>query len=75
MTPKLFWKTYDFEPLVLWANLQYSHGAITPTGLREEDLSLVQQWCERNKCGIRSNFGMFKFKSQKEITMFLLVWG
>jgi hypothetical protein len=53
----------------------YFHGAITPTGLREEDLLPVQEWCEKSKCGVRMSFDTFKFKDRKEITAFLLVWG
>jgi hypothetical protein len=72
---KIVWKEHESKPLVLYANLEYTHGAITPTGLREEDLIPVQDWCEKSKCGVRMSFDMFKFKDQKEITAFLLVWG
>jgi hypothetical protein len=73
--PKLVWKEHAHKPLVLYANLEYTHGAITPTGLKEEDLISVQEWCEKSKCGVRISFDMFKFKSRAEITAFLLVWG
>ena len=72
---RIVWKKHESKPLVLYANLEYTHGAITPTGLREEDLILVQEWCEKSKCGVRISFDMFKFKSRAEITAFLLVWG
>jgi hypothetical protein len=74
-TVRIVWKEHESKPLVLYANLEYTHGAITPTGLREEDLIPVQEWCEKSKCGVRMSFDMFKFKDQKEITAFLLVWG
>jgi hypothetical protein len=74
-TKKLVWEEDKVKGLVLRANLVYAHGAITPTGLREEDLLPVQEWCEMAKCGKRISFDMFKFKDRKEITAFLLVWG
>ena len=70
---RLVW--IEHTPLTLMANLEYTHGAITQTGLREDDLLPVQEWCEKSKCGVRISFAMFKFKSRKEITAFLLVWG
>lgn len=72
-TKRLVW--VEHSPLTLMANLEYAHGAITQTGLREDDLIPVQEWCEKTKCGVRTSFTMFKFKDRKEITAFLLVWG
>lgn len=72
---RFVWKELPNKPLVLYANLEYTHGTITPTGLREEDLIPVQEWCEKSKCGVRISFDMFRFTSEKEITAFLLVWG
>lgn len=72
---KFSWKEYSHQPLVLWAHLLYDHGAETQTGLREEMLIPVQDWCEENKCGVRISFDMFRFKNREQITMFLLRWG
>lgn len=74
-TKRLVWYEDPMKPLILQANLEYFHGAITPTGLREEDLLPVQEWCLKSKCGSRISFDMFRFKNRKEITAFLLVWG
>jgi len=73
--PKLIWKEHEHRPLVLHAALEYTHGAVTQTGLRETDMDPVQEWCEKSKCGVRILFDMFKFKSRAEITAFLLVWA
>ncbi len=70
---KLVWK--EFKPKVLIVYAKYDHGAVTPTGLREEHLLPVQEWCEANNCGTRISFDMWKFKNKKEITAFLLKWG
>lgn len=69
------WKELPSKPLVLYANLEYEHGAVTPTGLTEAMLDPVQEWCENSKCGVRISFDMFKFISNEEMTMFLLRWG
>lgn len=74
-TKRLVWYEDPMKPLILRANLVYEHGAITPTGLKEEDLLPIQEWCEKSKCGVRTSFDMFRFKDRKEITAFLLVWG
>ena len=74
-TKRLVWYEDPMKPLILRANIVYDHGAITPTGLREEDLDPVQEWCQKSKCGVRISFDMFRFKDRKEITAFLLAWG
>ena len=43
--------------------------------LGEGDMDPIQKWCNEQNCGTRMAFDMFRFKSQKEITMFLLKWG
>ncbi len=45
------------------------------TGLSENDVDPIQQWCEEHRCGRRISFDTFQFKSKKEITMFLLRWS
>jgi hypothetical protein len=44
-------------------------------GVGEQDMNPIQAWCEDNKCGIRTSFDTFQFKSNAEMTMFLLRWG
>lgn len=72
---KLVWERYVGTPRSLYARMSYDHGAVTLTGLREEDLVPVQRWCEENDCGIRLSFDTFRFRSKEEISMFLLKWG
>jgi hypothetical protein len=69
---KLLW--IEFRPLKLLVTLEYSHGAITPTGLRDEHILPVQQWCDANACGRRMAFDQFWFRNRSELTMFLLRW-
>jgi len=74
-TRRLVWVEHSHKPIVLRAAMQYDNGSVTPTGLRDNDLLPVQEWCLKTKCGVRISFDMFKFKSRKEVTAFLLVWG
>ncbi len=72
---KLVWREFNHRPLVLYANMHHDNDAITPTGLREEMLVPVQQWCEETGCGRRISFDMFQFKNRADISAFLLKWG
>lgn len=45
------------------------------TGISEGDMDPVQAWCEANNCGVRISFDTFRFRNQREITMFLLRWS
>ena len=71
---KLAWQKHE-RPFYLCARIHHDNGAITPTGLREEHLVPVQAWCVENQCGIRTSFDMFRFRDEKEMSMFLLRWG
>lgn len=50
-----------------------SEGYTNP--VTEEQMNLVQKWCEKHKCGTRISFDMIRFKNQKEMSMFLLKWS
>jgi len=43
-------------------------------GLREDDMDPVQAWSTECNCGVRTSFNVWKFKNEKQITMFLLKW-
>jgi len=73
---KIVWQRAESGPkIILVAKYQYSHGAVTPTGLRDTDMDPIQDWCVANKCGVRTSFDTFKFRNEKELSMFLLKWG
>ena len=44
-------------------------------GLNETDMNPVQAWCEECHCGERMSFNVWKFESEKHITMFLMKWS
>ena len=72
---KLIWESDGVYKLILIARIAYEHGAVTPTGLRSEHMDPIQDWCVQNKCGVRTSFDTFKFRNEKELSMFLLKWG
>jgi len=43
-------------------------------GIREEDMVPIQEWCEKNNCGVRTSFDTWKFKKPEDMTFFLLKW-
>ena len=44
-------------------------------GLREADMDPIQAWTDECRCGTRMSFNVWKFKNEKQITMFLIRWA
>ena len=44
-------------------------------GLNELDMDPIQTWSEECNCGTRMSFNEWKFKNEKQITMFLIKWS
>jgi hypothetical protein len=44
-------------------------------GLQESDMDPVQAWSQECNCGTRMSFNIWKFKNEKQITMFLIRWS
>jgi len=44
-------------------------------GLRESDMDPIQAWSTECNCGVRTSFNVWKFSSEKQITMFLMKWS
>lgn len=72
---KLGWERGEHNKSILYAVMLHDNGVATPTGLREEHLKPVQAWCEGNNCGVRLAFDMFSFKTEEDMTTFLLRWS
>jgi hypothetical protein len=72
---KMFWVDTE-DPLILAARMEeyYVSGPLYNV-LNEETMDPIQAWCEQTNCGLRISFDMFKFKNEKQKTMFLLRWG
>jgi hypothetical protein len=45
------------------------------SGLRESDMDPIQEWTDECNCGTRLSFNVWKFESEKQITMFLIRWS
>jgi len=41
----------------------------------EEDIDAIIQWCETNQCGRRQSYSMWEFRTEAEVTAFLLRWS
>ena len=44
-------------------------------GLNESDMDPIQAWSQECNCGTRMSFNVWKFKNEKQITMFLIRWA
>lgn len=69
---KLTWVDTEHK-LVLAARMTTQHHG-WEISVSESDLVPVQEWCEKNNCGKRISFDQFRFRSKKEMTLFLLRW-
>jgi hypothetical protein len=88
-TPKIKWHWYtsmreQYTPKIKWQRLpglklQAYTDEVAPRGfergLREADMDPVQAWTDECRCGTRMSFNVWKFKNEKQITMFLIRWS
>jgi len=70
---RYFWETKGKLELVLKAELDTGSG---PKILAPDAHVVfpIQEWCLENNCGSRMSYDTFKFRNQKQKTMFLLRW-
>ena len=65
---KICWETHPSKERCLTARA-------VKMGLTESDIDVIQEWCQANDCGIRTSFDTFRFRSDKDMTLFLLKWA
>jgi hypothetical protein len=74
----------QYKPKIKWQRLpglkiQAYTDDVAPRGfergLNESDMDPVQAWTEECHCGTRMSFNVWKFTSEKQITMFLIKWS
>lgn len=70
---KIIWVPAE-EPLTLAARVRVEYYD-WEIGIYDEDLTPVHEWCHNNNCGRRISFDHFRFRTESEMTMFLLRWG
>jgi hypothetical protein len=75
---------HNFKPKIKWQRLpglklQAYTDDVAPRGfergLSEMDMDPIQDWTTECNCGTRMSFNVWKFKSEKQITMFLIRWS
>jgi hypothetical protein len=70
---KIFWEK---RGLKLRAKVSLKpHGHPLYGIVRESNMDPIQHWCNETECGIRTSFDTFKFKTDAEMTAFLLKWA
>lgn len=72
-TPKIKWQRLPGLKLQAYADDVAPRGF--ERGLNESDMDPVQAWSEQCHCGTRMSFNVWKFKNEKQITMFLIRWA
>jgi hypothetical protein len=73
---KIIWRRVESGPkIILVAMETHMFSSSTATGLRDTDMDPIQDWCVANRCGVRTSFDTFKFRNERELTIFLLKWG
>ena len=71
-TPKIKWQRLPGLRLRAYVDDIQPRGF--ERGLREDDMDPIQVWTEECRCGTRMSFNEWKFKNEKQITMFLIRW-
>ena len=73
IAPKIKWQRLPGLKLQAYVDEIQPHGFFH--GLREDDMEPIQAWSEECNCGVRTSFNVWKFSSEKQITMFLMRWS
>jgi len=81
---KSFYNRMGSKPKIKWQRLpglklQAYTDELDPRfvqrGLCDDDMYPVQEWSIECNCGVRMSFNVWKFKNEKQITMFLIKWS
>jgi len=73
IAPKIKWKRLPGLKLQAYIDEIGAHGRLH--GLREDDMDPIQAWSVECNCGTRTSFNVWRFKNEKQITMFLIRWA
>ena len=71
-TPKIKWQPLPGLKLQAYTDDVAPRGF--ERGLNESDMDPIQSWTDECHCGTRMSFNVWKFKNEKQITMFLIKW-
>ena len=75
--PKIKWQRLPGLKLQAYVDniRSFEPGQGFERGLRETDMDPIQAWTTECRCGTRMSFNIWQFKSEKQITMFLIRWS
>jgi hypothetical protein len=73
VTPKIKWQRLPGLKLQAYTDEIAPRGF--ERGLNETDMDPIQVWTTECRCGTRMSFNVWKFKNEKQITMFLIRWA
>jgi hypothetical protein len=73
VTPKIKWQRLPGLKLQAYTDDVAPRGY--ERGLNESDMNPIQAWSVECRCGTRISFNIWKFKNEKQITMFLIRWS
>jgi len=73
--PRMVFKRVSNTKYMYEIGMAFYPGCFTPTGLHEEHITPIVEWCQQNNCGRRTAYNMFQFRNAKQVTMFLLRWN
>lgn len=55
----------------IWVEVSHPDGR----SLTDNEGDAIMQWTMKNQIGVRMSFHMWKFKTEAELTAFVLKWG
>ena len=73
--PKLVVKQVEKTKFMYEVGIAHFGGGFTTTGLQDEHIMPIVEWCKQNNCGRRTAYNMFQFRNAKQVTLFLLRWS
>ncbi len=74
MSNKLVWTPFkERKGSGLWMVADLN--SIEPIEKADEILEGIANWCRESRCGCRMSYDMWKFSTDRELSMFLLRWA
>lgn len=59
------------RPNEIWIEIWHQDG----NSLTDNEADVIMQWTMQNQMGVRMSFHMWKFRTEAELTAFVLKWG
>ena len=72
---KIQWRRHSTKHKIVYQAYAESDYSNPGYGLTDDDMDVVQKWCVEHDCGKRLSFDLFQFRTEAEVTMFMLRWS